>query len=413
MNKEQYLAKRQALMNEAEQLIAEAKFQESEAKMQEVKDLDNKWEGIKLASANLNALKDNTKITEIENKTVVPGELKMIDNAKELKTLSEDEVYTNAWAKSMMGTKMTENERAVFDKVNAEFQNAYTHDTGNTAVLIPETVAAGIWVRAQEQYPLYADARKFAVQGKFIIKKHNSVDAGDAAWYTEPTVTADEQNTFGELILDGHELAKAITVSWKLKAMAMNEFIPYIQNELGIRLGIALGTAAYSGTGDNQPRGVLTALMAQTGTPQIVSYDPDGATPVALTYDMLTDAISRIHSTYLNGSNIYASNHTIWTQLATLKDDIGRPLFIPDVTSGGVGRMFGMVVKPDAGISGNDILIGNPQQGMVINVNEPLSLAYQDMVKARTTDYVAYTIVDGDIMDEKAFVVIHDATPAV
>lgn len=413
MNKEQYLAKRKALMNEAEQLIADGKFEDSETKMQEVKDLDNKWEGIKLASANLNALKDNTKITEIDNKISTPGELKVIDNAKEIKTLSEEEVYKNAWAKSMMGTKMTDNERTVFEKVNTEFNNTYTHDTGNTAILIPETVAAGIWARAQEEYPLYADARKFAVKGKFTIKKHDSIDAGDATWYTEPTATADEQNTFGELTLDGCELAKSITVSWKLKAMAMSEFIPYIQNELGQRIGIALGVAAYSGTGDNQPRGVLTALLAQAGTPQVVSYDPDAATPIPLTYDMLANAIAKLHSSYLNGANIYASNTTIWTQLATLKDDVGRPLFVPDVTSGGVGRMFGMVVKPDAAITGNDILIGNPQRGMVFNVNEPLSVATQDQVKARTTDYAAYTIVDGDIMDEKAFVVIHDATPAV
>ena len=33
-------------------------------------------------------------------------------------------------------------EQELFDKVNAEFSNAYTHDTGNTAVLIPETIVA-------------------------------------------------------------------------------------------------------------------------------------------------------------------------------------------------------------------------------------------------------------------------------
>lgn len=410
MNKEQYLAKRKALMNEAEQLIAEGKFEDSETKMQEVKDLDNKWEGIKLASANLNALKDNTKITEIENKATAPNGLKVIENVSEIKTLSDDEVYKNAWAKSMMGLKMTESEQTVFDKVNTEFNNAYTHDTGNTSILIPETVAAGIWARAIEEYPLYGDARKFAVKGKFTIKKHDSIDAGDATWYTEPTVTADEQNTFGELTLDGCELSKAITVSWKLKAMAMSEFIPYITNELGQRIGIALGVAAYSGTGVDQPRGVKTALMAQTGTPQVSTYDP-GTTP--LTYDMLANGISRLHSSYLNGAVIYANNNTIWTQLATLKDDIGRPLFVPDVTAGGVGRMFGMIVKPDAAVTGGDILIGNAARGMVFNVNEPLSVATEEHIKARVTDYAAYTIVDGDILDEMAFSLIHNTAPAV
>lgn len=410
MTKEQYLAKRKALMNEAEQLITDGKFEDSETKMQEIKDLDNKWEGIKLASANLNALKDNNKITEIENKSAAPSGVKVLDNVSEIKTLSEEKVYENAWAKSMMGAKMTESEQTVFEKVNAEFKNAYTHDTGNTAILIPETVAAGIWARAIEEYPLYGDARKFAVRGKFTIKKHDSIDAGDATWYTEPTVTGDEQNTFGELTLDGCELSKAITVSWKLKAMSMSEFIPYITNELGQRIGIALGVAAYSGTGVNQPRGVLTALLAEAGTPQVSTYDP-GTAP--LTYDMLAIAIARLHSSYLNGSIIYANNSTIWTQLATLKDDIGRPLFVPDVTAGGVGRMFGMVVKPDAAVTGGDILIGNAARGLIFNVNEPLSVATEEHIKARVTDYAAYTIVDGDVLDEMAFSVIRNAAPTV
>lgn len=413
MTKEQYLQMRNALLKEAEGFIAEGKFDESEAKMQEIKDLDNKWEGIKLANANLNALKDNTKVLDIENKSVNPSGGKVVENIQETKKPGEEELYKNAWAKSMMGISLDENEQSIFTKVNKQFNNAYTHDTGNTTVLIPETVAAGIWSRAEEMYPLYADARKFAVTGKLTIKKHLSIDAGDAAWYTEPTPTADEQNTFGELNLDGHELAKAITVSWKLKSMAIAEFIPYITNELGERIGIALGIAAYKGSGTNQPRGVETALLAEAGTPQITAYDPDAATPIPLTYDMVVGTIAKIHSSYLAGANIYANNKTIWTRLATLKDGNGVPMFIPDVTAGGVGRMFGMVVKPDASIAGNNILFGNPAQGLIFNINEPLSIATEDHVKARTTDYAAYTIVDGDVMDEKAFALIRDTTPTV
>jgi HK97 family phage major capsid protein len=413
MTKEQYLQMRNDLMKQAEAFIAEGKFDESEAKMQEVKDLDNKWEGIKLANANLNALKENSTVTNFENKSSNLSGGKVVENIQETKKVEDQELYKNAWAKSMMGINLDETEQSVFTSVNKQFNNAYTHDTGNTTVLIPESVAAGIWSRAEEMYPLYADARKFAVTGKLTIKKHVSIDAGDAAWYTEAQITADEQNTFGELNLDGHELAKAITVSWKLKSMAIADFIPYITNELGERIGVALGVAAYKGTGTNQPRGVETALLAEAGTPQVTGYDPDGGTPVPLTYDMVVGAIAKLHSSYLAGANIYASNATIWTQLATLKDDQGRPLFIPDVTQGGVGRMFGMVVKPDAAISKNNILIGNPAQGLVFNVNEPLSIATEDHVKARTTDYAAYTIVDGDVMDEKAFALIRDTTPTV
>lgn len=401
-------------MQEAETLISENKFEESEAKMNEVKDLDNKWEDTKKAQANLNALKDNGNVLDLENKSVSVAGGKQVDNTQQPENvLSDQKVYENAWAKNMMGKRLDAGEQEIFDKINTEFNNAYTHDTGNTGVLIPETVAAGIFARAEEMYPLYADAKKFQVKGKLSIKKHVSIDAGDAAWYEEATPTADEQNTFGELSLDGHELSKSVTVSWKLKAMAMDEFIPYIINELGERVGVALGTAAAQGSGVNQPRGVETALLAEAGTPQVVTYDPDNATtPVPLSYKKVTDAISRVHSSYLNGSVIYANNATIWNQLANLMDEQGRPLFIPDVTGGGVGRMFGMVVKPDAGISNGSILIGNAAKGLVFNTNEPFSVVTEDHAKARTTDYVAYAIVDGDVLDEKAFALIQDVPTA-
>lgn len=412
MNKTQYLENRKTLMQEAENLIAENKFEESEAKMNEIKELDNKWEETKKAQANLNALKTNETALDLENKSVSVTGGKQVDNVQPTKVLDDSKVYETAWAKNMMGKSLADNEREVFDKINKEFDNAYTHDTGNTGILIPESVAAGIWSRAEESYPLYADAKKYAVRGKLTLKKHVSIDEGDAAWYDEATPVADEKNTFGELNLDGHELAKSVTVTWKLKSMAVEEFVPYIINELGERVGVALGNAAAKGSGTNQPRGVETALLAQSGTPQVVAYDPEAATADPLAYEDMTAAIGRIHSSYLNGSAIYANNATIWNQLANLKDDMGRPLFIPDVTSGGVGRMFGMVVKPDAAITDGSILIGNAAKGLVFNTNEPFSVVTEDHAKARTTDYVAYAIVDGDVLDEKAFALIRNTPTA-
>ncbi|MFD1176871.1 phage major capsid protein [Paenibacillus puldeungensis] len=417
MTKEQYLNQRKKLMNEAELLINEGKFEDSEAKMNEVKTLDNKWETIALANANLNALKDNAKVTELENKSVTVEGGKPVDNIVQPKPLDEKKAYENAWAKYMQGGKLEGIEKELFDKVNTEFSNAYTHDTTNTAILIPETVVAGIWKRAEEMYPLLADVRKFSVSGTLTMKKHTGIAAGDAAFYDEATATADEQNNFGEITLSGCELAKAITITWKLRSMAMEEFIPFIINELGERVGVALGKAVASGKGASasprEPEGVETALLAESGTPQVVTYDPDNATtPVPLTYKKVTEAIAKIHSSYLGGAAIYANNATIWTQLANLTDDNGRPLFIPDVTSGGVGRMFGMVVKPDAGLSKNNILIGNASAGYIMNTNEPMSVATEEHVKARTVDYAAYTIVDGAVLDTKAFALIRDIPTA-
>lgn len=406
MTYKQYTERREALLNEAQTLINEGKLEEAKAKQAEVTALDNEYQNIVTERANLNALAGAPVAEPIENKSVNVSGARTVDVVSE-PAENEAEVYLHAWAADMQGRTMTAQEKSVFDKVNAEFSNAYTHDTTNTAVLIPETVAAGIWKRAEEMYPLYADARKYNVTGKLVIKKHNGIVAGDAAWYNESTATADEQNAFGELVLDGRELSKAVTVTWKLRAMAMDEFIPFIINELGERMGVALGNAAAKGGGASQkePEGVETALLAESGTPQIVTYTG------TLTYAAVTAAVAKLHSSYLNGAAIYANNATIWGKLANIMDGNNRPMFIPDVTGGGVGRIFGMVVKPDAGVSAGSIIIGDAQ-GLVFNVNEPLSITTEEHAKARTTDYVAYAVVDGGVVDTKAFALIRETQSA-
>lgn len=414
MTKEKYLELRNALMTEIESLIAEGKLDDSNAKMDEVKNLDNQWEQIKLASANLNALKDNVVGLELENRGLEVKGGKVVDDfGKEVK-VDEARVYEVAWAKTLQGKKLEGAEQEVFNKVNAEFSNAYTHDTGNTPTLIPQTVVAGIWKRAEEMYPLLGDIRKYNVKGTLVINRHDSIALGDAAWYDEATVIADEKNLFGQLTLTGCELAKAITVSWKLRAMAVEDFIPYIKNELGERVGVALGTAIAQGQGkpgDNdqfkpEPQGIETALAAENNTPQVVTYNPAANPADPVDYEKITSLIAKLHSSYLSGSAFYANNATIWTVLANIVDTTGRPIFIPDTTVGGVGRMLGFVVKADAGVSADSVLFGNANKGYVFNTNEPMSLATEEHVKARTVDYAAYTIVDGAVLDTKAFALL-------
>jgi HK97 family phage major capsid protein len=419
MNRDQYLAQRKTLMDEAEALIKDGKADEANKKMDEVKALDAKWDEITLANANMEALKGKTVATDMEAHSVSTSG-KVVASTGDNQVTDEKKAYETAWAKSMQGKTLDAKEQEIFDRVNTEFRNAYTHDTTNTAILIPETVVAGIWKRATESYPLLADAKKFNVKGTLTIKKHTGITAGDAAFYDEDTATADEQNAFGELTLSGCELAKSITVTWKLRTMATEEFIPFITAELGDRVGVALGTSVAVGKGKPgegdtfkpEPQGIETALLSENDTPQVVSYDPEATTSDPLSYEDFTAAFAKIHSSYLPGANIYARSTTIWNQLANLKDGQGRPLFIPDVTAGGVGRMFGMVVKPDAGVSDGSIIIGNPAQGYVINTNEPMSVATEEHVKLRTVDYAAYTIVDGAVLDTKAFALIRNTPEA-
>lgn len=411
MNKKEYLEMRNNLLAEAEKLIAEGKTEEAKEKMKEVEDLDNKWEEIKLAQANMNALKDKVTGINLENNSVDVKDLRPVDNVQVTQKVDEKELYKQAWAKYMMGMALTEDEKVVFNEVNTRFHNSI--QTANThAVVIPDNVTEDIWKEAAELYPIIDDLNMTFVPGDLTILKET--DSGDdAAWYDEETEVADGDFAIGELNLTGCELAKAIPISWKLKKMSIERFIPYITSLLAEKMGAALAKGVVSGKGKPgigdtfkpEPLGIITALEAEEDTPQIIEYNSE------LSYEDLTNAMSKMKSGYKTGAAIYAKSDVIWNVLANLKDNDGRPLFIPDVTLGGVGRMFGLPVKEDDSIPDDAILFANVGRGYAINVNENMTIYTEDHVKARYTDYMAYAIIDGAPLTNKAFALVRKALP--
>ena len=408
MKYNEYLEQRQALMNELQALIdSGASDEEYNAKKAEVEALDEKWEAICQRQADLNALSDNQKTVDVQairGVDIKDGKVTaqvsfapvnaMTDDAA---SLFQSDSYKIAWAKSMMGQQLTADECALVEKVNT-----YTHTTENTGIVIPETVASGIWDMIEEMYPLWADVQKTYVKGNYTMPISNT--STDAAWYDEGTATADGTETFRELALTGCELSRAITVSWKLREMAINDFIPFIQRKLAQKMGAALGYGASHGKGKPnagdtfkpEPLGIITALEAETNTPHVVNY-----TAGALTYANLTTLRSKV-TVGTNNLAFYAKAETIWTELANVKDTTGRPIMVADPTNGGVNRIFGIPVKEDDSLAAGEVLLSAPGIGYLANVNKDMSVLSEEHVKARTVDYCSYAIVDGGVITTKA-----------
>lgn len=394
MNREKYLEMRAAMLDEAQKLINEGKIEEAAGKRKEIEKLDVDFEEASKEQANLDALnKENEKVTDMKNLSVEEGGLKAVEKLEKNNVVNYEDVF----AKVALQRDLNEDEVNLYNQMNPE--NVYTHNTTNTEIVIPETVIGGIIDTMKELHPILADVVATRIKGTVKYVKRTGIPAGDADYYDEATPTADEENKFGELTLNGKELSKAVTVTWKLQAMAVADFIPFIQRELGERMGVAKAKAFVKGKGDAKyPQGVVTAIEAEESTPQKVSYKADG-----LTYKDITAAMAKIKSGYVSGAKIYANNATVWGTLANLMDGQGRPLFIPDVTVGGVGRIFGIPVMEEDAMGDGEILIGNMAAGYKENISEDMKLVTENHAKARTTDFVGYEVHDGGVIDEKAF----------
>lgn len=322
------------------------------------------------------------------------------ETLKPMGGMNMKKTYKDAFLKFIRGNQMSAEDLGLIAQNNKEFTDEFTHNTDNTSIVIPETTQAAIWSRALEGYGVLQDITRLHTPGVLKMVKHKSIDEGDAKWYVEGTKTEDEKNTFDGFELTGHELSKAVTVSWKLRAMAMDDFENFLIREIGDRMSVALGTAVTQGTGTKEPMGIVTALK---GAKKQTLATKD----MNLTYDEMTKAISLVHSSYTNGAAIYANPKTLWTTLANVVDKNGQPFFTVTQNDNGVGNIFGFPVKSDASLKVGEILIGNPSKGYVFNVIEEMSMTTEGHAKDHETDYVAYMIADGNVLDEQAFALIN------
>lgn len=390
------LNKRKELMNQAETLVAEGKLEEFNAIEAEVKELDNKIEAAKLAQVNLQALQDNANVADLSNLSEKPKEVNELANLKPVNAMASEKLYENAFAKTIMGQELTQEENNVLLELN-------NHDTSNSGIFIPQTVLGDIINEMESQNPFLRDVRKLNIQGMVSIPKHTAITAGDAKGYIESEELEVEKNTFVEIQLGGKEVAKYIEVSFKLEAMAVPAFLAYLKDEIVDRLGVELGRQVISGDGGvREMEGVLTAMAGVTS--QQTSYTANG-----LSYANVTAAIAKLGSRHAASAKIYASASTIWNGLANMLDGSNRPYFIPDVTTSGVGRAFGLVVEADSAIPEGTYIIGNAK-GYTMNTNQPVRVESDRDIKARKTGFSAYTVVDGTVTHEKAFSIL---TPGV
>lgn len=404
MNKEQYLAKRKQLMDEAQSLIDEGKAAEAEAKMKEVTALDEQWDAIAQMQANLNALNNEPVAmlpAALESTAKDAGDGGQPENKAEKAWASEE--YKMAWAKTLMGKPLTSDEKSVYDMVN----EAFTHTTENTSIVIPKTVSRGIWEKAAEMYPYFGDVTKTYVDGVLSLIQENT--SSDAGWYEEDTETEDGKETFKEFTLNGCELARSITVSWKLKEMSIDDFIPYIQRKMARKMGAAAGYGATHGKGTTvegkpEPIGTVTALLSEENTPQVVRYEKDSGP----TYENVLETRAKIKSGYASDLKIYANSTTIWTKLAGIVDKNGRPIFVHDPTGNGKIRILGMVAEEDDSMSDGEILFSNAKAGYHMNINKEMSMMTEEHVKKRNTDFCGYAIMDGNITTSEAHALLTD-----
>lgn len=405
MTKEQYKAQRDELMSVANKAIDEGNLEQAKEIRGKIEVLDMSFEETGKARAEMNALKDRA-IVDIEDKGVqvstvakktVPGTAPQ----------DEEKLYRAAFARAMMGQSLNDEEQMVFDRINPSISNV-AQTSSDHQVMIPTTLVEDIWKEASKIHPVLSLISMTNVKGKIQYPKENGTGS-DAAWYDENTPVADGTVVTSFIELDGWELAKCVPVSWKLKKMSIDAFLVYLRDNFAIKMGDALATAIFAGKGaagedddwKSEPLGIVTALEAESLTPQVVTWTPSSD---PINYAKLTAIMAKMKSGYASGAAIFAKNDFIWNTLANVLDEAKRPYFIANPINGGVGMMFGKVVYEEDAAPENGMVLANISRGYKINAQENVTMYMEDHIKTRITDYMAYGLLDGKPISTAPFV---------
>ncbi|HIS38562.1 MAG TPA: phage major capsid protein [Candidatus Onthousia faecavium] len=385
MNKEELMKKikEAKTMEEVEELRSQVAALEIEKKKEELeKELSDdssisKEEERKLIRETDPNEKEERKFVKVEKK----GDEEMNEEKRSLEEVLKSEEYRSAWAKSLMGrTDLTEKEkRALGDAITTTSttfvaSDADTQGINNGGLFIPTNVRLDMLNIIEKTSPFLRDVKKVYVAGNIDFPYLNSAD--DANWTVELTDTKNEGQEYKALKLTGNELAKQVEITWKLEAMAVDEFISFITTELANKMGRALANAVIYGTGTNQPTGALNSLSAVEGDNVI---------------DAVLNAYKSLGEDFRIGAKSYISS-SYAIDLVGYKDANGNYPFLQGLRSTDV-----ISIEEDPYLKSTDILVGNPAN-YVLNTVEDISITRETKVTARRNIYASYAIYDGKPM---------------
>jgi len=400
VNKEQYLAKRKELLAQAQKFLDAGKTEDANAKMKEIETLDNEYEVAAKAEANLNALKDNVKITNLEDKSKnIDGQV--IDTMVKENTDKADIYNSLEYRRAFMNNVLKG--IPIPDKfVNAD-ANTKTSDVGS---VIPTTILEKIIEKMDSTGMILPLVTKTAYQGGLSIP--TSTVKPVATWTPEGSGSDKQKKATGSIVFAYHKLRCAVSVSFEVSVVTLGVFETTIINNIAEAMTKALEQAIVSGSGEGQPKGVLTETVVTGQNVDIAAADePD--------YETLINAEAALPLAYENGA-VWCMTKKTFMKFVGMVDGQGQP----------IARVnYGIAGRPERSLLGRTVVLNDYMTSLGATITEDTVVAflfnfadyvmntnYNITVKRYedndTDDQVtkAIMLVDGKVVDKNSLVTV-------
>jgi HK97 family phage major capsid protein len=296
--------------------------------------------------------------------------------------------YRSAFAKMFLRRAMTPAEQRALDTAVTTTATQYTAPTAgvdgvnNGGLFIPTDINLSLMERIGLVSPIFKDIHKTSVPGLLNFPYRKTVSK--AKNVKESTKTPEMSVEWANLTLALSEIAATIAVSWRLIAMAINEFFNYLLDELSEQIEEKSINEVIYGLGGTADPGQMKGITADA-----VSYQYEGTAldGIGVALGKFTDKRHKV------GAKIYVSP-SIMEEIAFTKNTVGDYIHNP-INGVGVNSVAGYKVESDPYLNDGDFIIGNISRFYRMNEHEALSLAIDTSGKTRRDDYTAWGLWSG------------------
>ena len=330
---------------------------------------------------------DNLEKRKVEITNVIKGkEERKVKEINKNNVLKSEE-YRSAWAKTLMcRNDFTEDEKRALDVALTTTATTYVAPSSgadgvnNGGLFIPETVSMEILKEIELESPFLRDIAKTYIKGliSFPYKKSGT----GSEWVEEGKDNKLESDEWGELTFAQMELSKTIRITWKLEAMAIEQFVNYIISEVSREMREDLADKPYYGTGVKEIAGI-----SLEGNHIAAEYE---STTTSL--EAIKAGLAKLPKRKKSGAKIYMAEDMA-LDIAFLKDDNGMYINNP-VNGVGLDNIAKYKVEVDPFLKDGEFVIGNPIW-YKMNFNEGISVTKDIIGRSRVNDYTGYCVVGG------------------
>ena len=306
MTKEMYNTRRGELLARAQSLIDEGKIDDAEKVQDEIKKLDDNFENICKAQANLNAL-NKAGASSLINQIIGGKENKMENkNVSRAEMLNSTE-YRTAFMRNVLAG----------EAIPEKFRNAdASTKTTDIPTVIPTTIMQRIVEKLESHGEILSLVTKTSYKGGLQIPTSSSKPT--ATWVSEGSGSDKQKKATGSITFSYYKLRCAISVSLEADVVSLDFFETIFTNQVTEAMIAALETSIIKGTGSGQPKGILQETVIEG---QNVNISKAGS----ITYKTLWDMKKAVPSGYRSKVKFFM-NYSTFCDIMSLTDTAGQPI---------------------------------------------------------------------------------------